>query len=320
MDNEIQDNPLVSIIIPNYNYQDWVGEAIKSCLNQTYKNIEIIVIDDCSADDSRKSIGKLQKVNSGIIKFFTTPHQSGATCARNLGVEKSKGGYFLFLDADDLLLPNAVMSLLNTIKKNNTDAAVGGWINFCQGSGRCEYVNNEPFFPDDLLASLIKRPIVGPAVLVKRNKRRWNENLYVSQLFDYFFWLFGQDYSISYINQAVAKIRQHSMPHRVTVKHEHYWPPDRLKLITEYKNFLKQKGNLNFKREAALDEKIISLVYLAKRRQVSGCKKYLDYVNIKKLPDYFWYKFWGLSGFIYHLGPKLGLNLFYFANKLLGRV
>ena len=91
-------NPLVSIIINNFNYGDFVGCAIKSALNQTYANCEIIVIDDGSSDHSVKAIEKFVP----SVDFFKKEN-GGQASAFNLGVSKAKGEFVFFLDSDDLL-------------------------------------------------------------------------------------------------------------------------------------------------------------------------------------------------------------------------
>lgn len=94
---------LVSIIIPCYNAERFVGEAIRSALNQTYANCEVIVIDDGSTDESLRVI---QRFGEKII-WETGPNQ-GACAARNRGLQISRGNWIQFLDADDILTPVAV--------------------------------------------------------------------------------------------------------------------------------------------------------------------------------------------------------------------
>jgi len=91
--------PLVSAIIPNYNYSRYIGEAVESALNQTYKNIEVIVVDDGSSDDSLKVLGAF----GDRIKVISQKN-AGVAMARNNGVEVSTGEYVAFLDADDVWL------------------------------------------------------------------------------------------------------------------------------------------------------------------------------------------------------------------------
>ena len=88
--------PLVSVVITNYNYAQYVGEAIESVLNQTYKNLEIIVIDDGSTDDSLDEIDVYQSK----IRIVARENR-GVVYTRNEGMSLAKGEFICFLDADD---------------------------------------------------------------------------------------------------------------------------------------------------------------------------------------------------------------------------
>ena len=93
-------NPLISIITPNYNAQKFVSETIQSVLNQTYQNWELIIVDDCSTDNS------LQIINSFVVldkrmSLLKLTKNSGPAVARNKAIEFSKGDYIAFLDSDD---------------------------------------------------------------------------------------------------------------------------------------------------------------------------------------------------------------------------
>lgn len=90
-------SPLVSVIIPCYNSEDYIDECISSVLNQTYKNIEIIVVDDGSTDMSLDVLNRFK--NLKVLR----QDNSGACVARNNGLKKSKGKYIKFLDSDDFL-------------------------------------------------------------------------------------------------------------------------------------------------------------------------------------------------------------------------
>lgn len=93
----------VSIIIINYNYGRYLQESIESCLNQSYENKEVIVVDDGSTDDSRKTIVRYGK---SVKKIFQA--KSGMVEASNAGFAESTGNIVIFLDADDYLMSNAV--------------------------------------------------------------------------------------------------------------------------------------------------------------------------------------------------------------------
>jgi glycosyltransferase involved in cell wall biosynthesis len=103
---------LVSVIIPNYNYAIHVGKAIDSVLNQTYQNVEVIVVDDGSTDNSRavlasygESITVMEQTNEGVSK------------ARNRGVSKAQGEFVAFLDADDIWLPTKIEKQIERFKR-----------------------------------------------------------------------------------------------------------------------------------------------------------------------------------------------------------
>lgn len=103
-------NPYLSIIIPCYNYEQYIAYSINSVLEQLEENIELIVVDDCSTDNSRSVI----KEFGDKIIFLPNEVNSGHASAFNKGFDIAKGELIMFLDADDFLLPNAI----KTIKKN----------------------------------------------------------------------------------------------------------------------------------------------------------------------------------------------------------
>lgn len=92
---------LVTIITPVYNCQDLIEETINSVLDQTYKNWEMILVDDCSEDNSAKIINQYVKKDKRI-KYYKLKENSGAAIARNYALEKSKGRFIAYLDSDDL--------------------------------------------------------------------------------------------------------------------------------------------------------------------------------------------------------------------------
>ena len=114
-------NPLISVVIPCFNSEKFIRESVESVLNQTYKNIEIIVIDDGS-DDSTPSI--LQEF-SGFLTVLNQKN-SGAGSARNAGLEASNGEYIAFLDSDDYWDPDKISKQLNLILHEKLDLVYCG--------------------------------------------------------------------------------------------------------------------------------------------------------------------------------------------------
>jgi len=100
--------PFVSILINNYNYERFVGEAIASALNQTYPRIEVIVVDDGSSDNSRRVI---ESCGKDVLTVFK--ENEGQSSTFNAGFARSSGDIICFLDADDLFLPNKVAEIVD---------------------------------------------------------------------------------------------------------------------------------------------------------------------------------------------------------------
>lgn len=103
-----------SIIIPVYNVEKFVKRSIQSAINQTYKNLEILIIDDKSTDSSLKII---QSINDSRIKILSNEQNQGTFWTRNKGILNATGEYLLFLDSDDFLETNAVEILNDFLDK-----------------------------------------------------------------------------------------------------------------------------------------------------------------------------------------------------------
>ena len=134
----MQNEPLVSVIIPTYNRGRLILDSINSVLNQTYKNIELIVVDDCSTDNTEEI---LKSINDSRIKYVKLEKNSGACIARNKGIELSTGEFIAFNDSDDLWLPEKINSQLDFLYENNAE------ISFCKMECRTpknKFIHNFP--------------------------------------------------------------------------------------------------------------------------------------------------------------------------------
>lgn len=117
----------VSVIIPNYNASNYILKCINSVLTQSYENIEIIIIDDGSTDDSWEIIKKVEKEHKNIIGIRQATNMN-ASIARNKGIDLATGKYVLFLDSDDELFENAIQILVNQIEENCAELALGNFV------------------------------------------------------------------------------------------------------------------------------------------------------------------------------------------------
>lgn len=105
----------VSIIIPVYNGEKYIESCISSILGQTYKNIELVIINDGSTDNTKNILNKYKTDNR--IKIFSNDNH-GVSFSRNYGIKKSTGEYLMFVDCDDILVENAISELINIMQNN----------------------------------------------------------------------------------------------------------------------------------------------------------------------------------------------------------
>lgn len=124
----MESNPKISVIVPVYNVSDYIERCILSIMEQTYKNIECIVIDDCTPDDSMTKALNLIHSYKGEVTFVCKKHTQnrGLSAGRNTGVKYSTGDYLFFLDSDDEILPDAISILVDeVIRHPKIDVVLG---------------------------------------------------------------------------------------------------------------------------------------------------------------------------------------------------
>ena len=115
-------NDLISVIVPVYNVENYIVECISSIINQTYKNIEIIVVNDGTKDSS---IEKLTSINDNRIVIYTKEN-GGLSSARNYGLNFAHGKYVIFIDSDDYLDVHMLEVLYTNLINSNSDISICG--------------------------------------------------------------------------------------------------------------------------------------------------------------------------------------------------
>ena len=191
---------LVSVIIPCYNADRWIDEAIQSALNQTYSPVEVIVVDDGSSDGSWK---KIQEFGSRVIAE-TGPNRGGSA-ARNRGFVLSRGDYIQFLDADDYLLPKKIPRQVAFLEASGADVVYGDWRHehfLPDGSSQLEEIAVSGA-QEDVLSALLSGWWVAPAALLFRRHvlektGGWDESLAAAQDRDLFISIAMTDAKIAY--------------------------------------------------------------------------------------------------------------------------
>lgn len=126
----------ISIIIPSYNRKEFIANAVDSVFNQTYKNVEIIIIDDASTDGTEQYIRQIYNGNT-LISFIRNETNMGAGASRKIGYTNSKGDYIIFMDDDDYYTNTMFFEHAIDIFKNNKD------ISFVSSSSIIEYMTEQ---------------------------------------------------------------------------------------------------------------------------------------------------------------------------------
>lgn len=118
-------NDLVTVVIPVYNVKPYLRKCVKSVINQTYENLQILLIDDGSTDGSGTMCDKLGQEDSRIQVIHKA--NSGLGLTRNVGIEKAKGRYITFVDSDDYLSTDLIAQLYQGVKKCESEVCIAGF-------------------------------------------------------------------------------------------------------------------------------------------------------------------------------------------------
>lgn len=161
-----KNHPVVSVIIPTYNRENLVKQAITSILRQTFEDFEIIVVDDASLDNTSEVVNS---IGDQRIKYFRNQANSGECASRNLGIDMAQGEYIAFLDSDDKWLPEKLEKQLKVFEQcSDKVGVVYTWLRIVDESDRVKYrqpKSNGNIFEDLLFANIIGSP---SSVMVKR--------------------------------------------------------------------------------------------------------------------------------------------------------
>lgn len=136
--------PLVSIIVPVYNVASYIDACLASIKHQTYKNIEIIVVEDCSTDNSRQLLDS--HLIDERIRVIQHSENSGLSAARNTGIAAATGEYMMFVDSDDIVDTHLVAACVDCALEKNAEVVTYGFVPFKDGISQVEL----PYSPDGL--------------------------------------------------------------------------------------------------------------------------------------------------------------------------
>lgn len=180
---------LISVIVPVYNSEKYLGRCVDSIRSQTYSNLEIILIDDGSLDNCPMICDSFAEKDKRVKVFHK--ENGGASSARNVGIEKASGDYICFVDSDDILCENSILDLCNAIENNKCQYAAG--ICGILGSNKVKnYIDSEKIIdykenPEDLLIYITSNGSYSPyakiydANIIKKYNIKYDERLKCSE-------------------------------------------------------------------------------------------------------------------------------------------
>ncbi len=325
--------PLVSINIPVYKCEDFVLSCLESVKSQTYKNIETILVNDCTPDNSVQIIEAFITNNPDLnVRLVHLDKNSGLSVVRNKGIDESIGDYIYFLDSDDEILPDCITLLVEKVKQTNATMVISQnkWINtftgenkdfgfptnakqdFYKGNKNIFYAYCHDFFPITSWNKLINRKFI------KDHKIYFVPNLYAQDEL-WMFHLMEKIESIAIVRQITYLYYLHKSSvifNRTKVNFENH------QTIVEWftKSYYATK---DAKRRKLIKKKIVNfkdltmiMQWKSMRNDIAYWKQ--NYTRLKKAPslslaDYLSKDFTKKekkANFLYNLPTELGYKLF----------
>ena len=217
--------PLVSVILPVYNAEKYIGEAIESIVNQTFINWELIIVDDASTDATADIV---KRFTDDRIIYVRNPENLGVSASSNLGAVIAKGEFLMKQDADDISLPNRMEISINYFSNDSIDVLTGGAI-FFNHTGELKISQTQLRHNEIKARLLLSCPIMNPTLMVRKKAIEkldyWYDIQYKGPE-DYDFFCRAIDEMNFYCTgQVLIKYRIHDSPDRLSNKlnKEHYF-------------------------------------------------------------------------------------------------
>lgn len=153
---KVMDEADISVIVPIYNVEEYLEECLNSILDQTKKNIEVIMVDDGSTDGSGDIAKKFSEEHPNFRYFLK--ENGGLGCARNFGVKKARGKYIMFMDSDDIISPDLYEKMFISAQKNNSDVTICNVARFNSKRTWIANLHKRVFSNIDLNTHITKNP------------------------------------------------------------------------------------------------------------------------------------------------------------------
>lgn len=274
----------VSIIIPNFNRANLIGETLDSIASQSYKNWECIIVDDGSTDSSIAVIEDYVK-NEPRFQLLQRPaeYPKGANVCRNIGMQRAKGDYIIFFDSDDLMLSKHIETKLIAIQSGNYDFAIAKSIYFNNPENKNPLNYRElgkiPITADNYIQKKINWITFDPIIKTNIAKSiQFTEKNKSAEEYNYFVKLVLATDNAIFINKELTKRRFHEGSYQVNLKTDFEIAENRFHYF--YDTFSEVK-NLNISKSSKqylLSE--ASKVLYKQKKLISGKEKWDFYLSL----------------------------------------
>jgi glycosyltransferase involved in cell wall biosynthesis len=273
---------LVSIVVPTYNRGHLIGETIQSVIDQSYKNWELIIVDDGSTDDTKKRVDEFNDVR---IRYYFISHTGVIGAVRNVGMSHASGNYIAFLDSDDLWLPDKLDYQLSLLRKNPESSFVfGHGEHFGTGATPTPELEKE-FIGNIFIPFLFEKRFIFyvPTLLFKKevlNKiTSIDETLFYAGDIDFFLRM-AYSFKGIFSHNIVTRIRKEEKSHSQNNKLNAY--DDYLLMLNKHRheNRLTSK---QFTQLASEHHYKLGLIYLRFEKSKKARKEFLNHIQLNPL-------------------------------------
>ena len=294
----------ISVILPVYNAENYLKDAIDSILNQTYQNFELIIVNDGSTDSSEEIINSYK---SNKIKYIENKENLGLIKSLNFGLDKAKGKYIVRMDADDISLPSRLKVQYNYMEENPDVVACGTYI---QHFGENLKIRKYPLTDEDVrLFFVFRSPIAHPSAIMQAvffkgdNAVQYNKDYLYAE--DYKLWSDLMCYGkITNIPDCLLKYRVSAT--QITQKNGGKCIETSQKIRREYINaFFKENKHPNIPKKITLDE---IKILMNKQFYNEELKNMIIYVYFLSLNQYSLGSLYCFTRYYLHL-PNFFLNI-----------
>lgn len=203
---------MISVVMGAYNSEKYISEAIESIINQTYKNFEFIIIDDCSTDKTNMIIRKYA-VKDNRIKLINNSNNMGLTYCLNKGIKIAKGKYIARIDTDDISLPGRLERQLSYLEKHKDVVVLGSCAFDIDENGKIIREKNVPKYNKDIV-NLIKlvNPMIHSTVMFRKKEINiiggYNEDFKTSQDYELWFRCIAKGYHMENLSEKLLYYRR----------------------------------------------------------------------------------------------------------------